>query len=158
MHNKLHLTVTVDNEELIDQELKKAVEAYAKTCARSVFEHTLHKETDLLIQKRLNEWDSLDKQHDSTPKLRKLRRTVNAIIDKQLEMHIKDLTVNDADIQEHIDKKLDLIQARIDECIIRKCNNLDLEAIIRDEVANQCKLMIPAQLLQIFTQAATQPK
>lgn len=155
MHNKLHLTVTVDNEELIDQELKKAVEAYAKTCARSVFEHTLHKETDLLIQKRLNEWDSPEKRHDSTTKL---RRTVNDIIDKQLEMHIKDLTVNNAHIQERVDKKLDLIQARIDECIIRKCNNLDLEAIIRDEVANQCRSMIPAQLLQIFTQAATQPK
>lgn len=155
MKNQLNLTVTVDENELIDQEIKKTVEAYAKTCARSVFESTLHKETDILVEKRLREWDSPNKRHDTTTKL---RRAVNDIIDKQLEMHIKDLTVNNSDIQARVDKKLDLIQDRIDECIIRKCANLDLEAIIRDEVANQCKSMVPAQLLQMFAQAAVQPK
>lgn len=148
---RLNLSVDLENNEILSEEIEKAIEGAVKAKTREYFHETLETELKRIADKTTEAWTHRNTWGDNPNHLESaIREQINA----KIEEEIGKIDVSKSDIIKNIESKMNGIESYIKAAIERRIGNISFEGLISKMAADEVKRAIPAAVLDLMIKGA----
>ena len=143
---RVTINIDMDNNQLLDEEVIKAIEGAAKAKARSIFSATVQEELNRLAEKQFERWNQ-----SSWGRETRLQKAMEEAINKAIEKNIGKINVNTSIIKDKIDEKLKSVDVKIDEMIQYYFSENVFEEHIANAVVKNLAKTNPTRILELVS-------
>lgn len=144
---RINLSVDLSNNNILPQEIEKAIKAAVKSKTREFFHETLEEELERIADKTANDW----KYRSSwSSKPNRLEAAIKEQIDGQITEQIGKISVSSYDLEMAINDKLKKIDDTIAYTVAKKLEKLSLEEYITELVEIEVRKALPAKVLELL--------
>lgn len=144
---RINLSVDLSNNNILPQEIEKAIKAAVKSKTREFFHETLGEELERIADKTANDW----KYRSSwSSKPNRLEAAIKEQIDEQITEQIGKISVSSYDLEMAINDKLKKIDDTIAYTVAKKLEKLSLEEYITELVETEVQKALPAKVLELL--------
>ncbi len=150
--SRINLSVDLDNNDILPQEIEKAIEAAVKSKTREFFHETLEEELDRIANRTAENW----KYRSSwSSKPNRLEAAIKDQIDSQIYKEIGKIEVTSYDLQKAVDDKLKRIDETIAYSVAKKLDRLSFEDYIAELVEKEVQKALPAKVLELVVRGVS---
>ena len=143
---RVSINIDLENNQLLEEEVIKAIEAAAKSKARSIFSATVDEELKRLANDCLERWNKADYWDKKT----KLDKRLEAVVDQQLEKIFGKIQIDNRYVQNRIDKKIATLDERIEARINLSFNDDTFEKHIANVIVKKLAETNSSRMLELI--------
>lgn len=144
---RINISVDLSNDEILSQEIEKAIEAAVKSKTREFFHETLETELARIAGKTAEDWEY---RSPYNPKPNRLEAAIKKQIDGQIAEQIGKISVSSYDLEVAINGKLEKIDDTIAYVVAKKLEKLSFEDHIAELVEKEVQKALPAKVLELL--------
>lgn len=149
---RINVSVDLSNNDILPQEIEKAIEAAVKSKTREFFHETLEEELERIADKTADDW----KYRSSwSSKSNRLEVAIKEQIDGQITEQIGKISVSGYDLEMAINDKLKKIDDTIAYAVAKKLENISLEEHIAELVEKEVQKALPAKVLELVVRGVS---
>lgn len=149
---RINISVDLKSNEILLQEIDKAIEASIKSKTREYFHQTLEEELTRIADKTTEKWEYRG-ACNSNPS--RLDTALKEQIDGQITEQIGKIEVSNYDLQKIIDEKLKKIDEIIGYYVTKKLERLSFEDYIAELVGKEVQKVLPAKVLELLVRGVS---
>lgn len=149
---RINVSVDLSNNDILPQEIEKAIEAAVKSKTREFFHETLEGELERIADKTADDW----KYRSSwSSKPNRLEVAIKEQIDGQITEQIGKISVSGYDLEMAINDKLKKIDDTIAYAVAKKLEKISLEEHIAELVEKEVQKALPEKVLELVVRGVS---
>lgn len=146
------LRIRLDDDSILDEEIRKAVKGVTKNLTRQTFDETVKEEMERIANARFERWTKKKGTYNDKPSM--LEEYLDEIISKGLKKKIGEINLSATEISKRIDQKFDNLDARIEYILRNKITTAleteNMDEKIRNQVEKTVERIVPSVLMDLL--------
>lgn len=144
---RINLSVDMENNEILSEEIEKAIEGAVRVKTREFFNKELEEEVQRIANATLNKWNK--KGYDrETP----IEHEVKKMIDEGIKEKLGEIEVSRQDIENRIKEKISDIGTSIDYAVGLRVERLDINGYVKEQVVSAVRRLYPKEIMKLAEQ------
>lgn len=149
---RINISVDLSNNDILPQEIEKAIDAAVKSKTREFFNKTLEEELTRIANNTANAW----KYRSSwSPNPNHLEKAIKEQINAQITEQIGKIEVSGYDLKNAIDDKLNKIDNTISSCVAQRLEKVSFEEHIAKLVEKEVQHALPVKVLELMVRGVS---